>query len=100
MSSTRPRETIHSKWEIFAQEDIIVQSHNVARIELRFGVQMSIGVIIVSQMQQLKTVKLSIQNESVVESTYDIVISIQNNSNSDITIEAGDALCFLTYINI
>jgi hypothetical protein len=45
------------KWKIFAQEDIIVQSHNVASIELRFGVELSIGVIIISLMQQLKSVK-------------------------------------------
>jgi hypothetical protein len=88
------------KWKIFAQEDIIVQSHNAASIELRFGVEMQIGVIIVSLAQQLKKVKLSIQNEPVAETADDIMISIQNNSNNDITIRAGDALCFLTYINI
>jgi hypothetical protein len=53
-------------------------------------------VIIVSLTQQLKRVKLSIQNESVVETTHDIMISVQNNLNSDITIRAGDVLCFLT----
>jgi hypothetical protein len=48
-------------------------------------------------MQQLKKMKLSIQNESVVETTDDIVISIQNNLNNDITIKQGDALCYLTF---
>jgi hypothetical protein len=38
------------KWKIFVQEEIIVQSHNVASIELRFGVEMSFGVIIISFM--------------------------------------------------
>jgi hypothetical protein len=88
------------EWKIFAQEDIIVESHNAASIELRFGDELQIGVIIVSLTQQLKRLKLSIQNESVVETADDIVISIQNNSNNDIMIRAGDALCFLTYINI
>jgi hypothetical protein len=60
---------------------------------------MSFGVIIISLMQQLKKMKLSIQNESVVETTDDM-ISIQNNSNNDITIKQGDALCYLTFINI
>jgi hypothetical protein len=96
-----PAERDHThNWKIFAQEDIIVQSHNVASIELEFGVEMSFGVIIVSPMQQLKRMKQSIQNESVVETADDVVITIQNNSNSDITIRAGDALCYLTYINI
>jgi hypothetical protein len=37
-----PAERDHTlKWKIFAQEDIIVQSHNVASIELRFGVELS-----------------------------------------------------------
>jgi dUTPase len=99
MSSTRLRD--HTlKWKIFAQEDISVQSHNAASIELRFGVEMSFGVIIVSLMQQLKKKRLSIQNDPVVETTDDIRISIQNNSNNDITIKAGDALCFLTYMDI
>jgi hypothetical protein len=88
------------KWKIFAQKDIIVQSHNATSIELRFTVEMQIGVIIVSLAQQFKRVKLSSQNESVVQSTDDIVITVQNNSNNDIMIRAGDALCFLTYINI
>jgi hypothetical protein len=96
-----PAERDHTlKWKIIAQEDIIVQSHNVASIELRFGVELETGVIIVSLTQQLKRVKLSIQNESVVETTHDIVILIQNNSNNDITIRAGNALLFLTYMNI
>jgi hypothetical protein len=42
------------KWKIFAQEDIIVQSHNATSIELRFGAELSFGVIIVSLVQQLK----------------------------------------------
>jgi hypothetical protein len=61
---------------------------------------MSFGVIIVSLIQQLKKMKLSIQNESVVETADDIVIRIQNNSNNDITVKAGDVLCYLTFINI
>jgi hypothetical protein len=67
------------KWKIFAQEDKSVQSHNVVSIELRFGVELQIGVIIFSLTQQLKSVKLSIQNETGVETTDDIMISIQNN---------------------
>jgi pantothenate synthetase len=84
---------------MFAQEGINVQLHNVTSIEHKFGVEMSFGVIIVSLIQQLK-MKLSIQNESVVETTDGMAISIQNNSNNDIAIKAGDALCFLRYINI
>jgi hypothetical protein len=42
------------KWKIFAQEDIIVQSHNIASIELKFGVEMSFGVIIVSLTQAVE----------------------------------------------
>jgi hypothetical protein len=49
--------------------------YNVASIKLKFGVEMQIGVIIVSLTQRLKKVKLSIQNESVVEIANDIVIT-------------------------
>jgi hypothetical protein len=71
------------------------QSRNVVSTEL--GVEMSFDVIIVSLIQQLKKTKLSIQNESVVETTDDIVISIHNKSNNVIIIKAGDTLCYLTY---
>jgi hypothetical protein len=68
-------------------------------IEFKFGVEMSFDVIIGSLMQQLKKMNLSIQNESIVETIDDIVISIQNNSNNDIIIKAGDALYYLAYMN-
>jgi hypothetical protein len=61
---------------------------------------MQIGVIIVSLYQEFKKMKCSIQNESVVENTDNIVISVCNNSDKDVTIKAGDVLCHLTYINI
>jgi hypothetical protein len=58
------------------------------------------GVIIVSLMHQFKKMKLSIKNESVVDTTGNIVISIQNDLNNDITIKAGDASCYSKCINI
>lgn len=48
-------------------------------------------------MQHLKKINLSIQNESVVESTKDIVISTQNNSENDVTVKEGGALYYLTW---
>jgi hypothetical protein len=61
---------------------------------------MQTEVIIVSLHQEFKKTKCSNQNESVVESTNDIVISVFSNSDKDVTINDGDVLCHLIYINI
>jgi dUTPase len=88
------------KWKIFAQENLTIKPHDTKTIMLQFGVEMSIGVIIVSLDQEFKKIKCSIQNESVVESTSDIVISVCNNSDKDVIINKGDTLCHLTFINL
>jgi hypothetical protein len=51
-------------------------THNFASLELRFGVKMSFGVIIISLVQLLKRIKLINQNKSVVEPTDDIAICV------------------------
>jgi hypothetical protein len=57
------------KWKIFAQENLTITPHSTKTIVLQFGVDMQIGVIIVSLYQEFKKMKCSIQNESVVENT-------------------------------
>ncbi len=90
------------KWKIFAQDDIIIPGSSPSRkiISLKFGVELRTGAVIISLVQILKNSKCSIQNESVAESTDDIVIIIQNNTTNDVELKAGEVLCYLTYVNI
>ena len=87
------------KWKIYAQQNLTITPHSTKTIELKFCVEISLGVIIVSLHHELKKVRCSIQNESVVESIPDIIISIQNNSDREITINEGDTLCYLMFLN-
>jgi hypothetical protein len=95
-----PTERDHSrKWKILVQEDITIKK--IMGIELKFGVEVLFCVVLVSLMHKFQQMKLIIQNESVLETTNDIVISKQSNLNNDIVIKVGDVLCYLTckYLN-
>ena len=86
------------KWKLFAQEDLTITSHETKNIMLQFGVEMTMGVVLVSLSQQLIRKKCSLQNGSVLENTDNICVSIYNNSNESVSINAGDLLCLLAFI--
>ena len=86
------------KWQIFAQLDKILEPHTSMTLQLCFGVEISMGVILLSLDDKLKALKCSIMNESVGMSIGNIVTTIQNNSDMEITINKGDNLCYLTFI--
>ena len=79
---SHPAEQVDNfKWKIFAQENLTMKPHETKTIMLEFGVELLTGVIIILLSQNLKQIKCSIQNESVVENTANIVISLCNNNN-------------------
>ena len=86
------------KWQVFAQLDKIIKPHTSMTFQLRFGVEISMGVVLISLGDKLKDLKCSIMNESVAVSTGNIVTAIQNNADKDIAINKGDILCYLTFI--
>ena len=85
------------RWEIYAQEDIQLEPKQIKLYTLNFGVAFSLGLVVVSLVNDLKLKRICIQNETVVENVEDIVISIQNNADSDFSMKAGEKLCHLTY---
>ena len=86
-------------WEINAQEDLKITRNGVKTVMLGFGFIMSRGMILTSLKQELKYKKCSLQNEVILDSEVnDIIITIQNNSNKDVTIEKGSPLCFVHYM--
>lgn len=100
-----PKQVTHSpirlngglKWEIFAQNNINIQPKGIFTAILGFGVRMTRGLCLISLRQDLKLKRLSLQDGVVSEDVDDIIITIQNNSDSIITINAGQSLCFINY---
>ena len=51
----------------------------------------------VSLRQTLKEKKCSLQDGFVAESVDDIIVTIQNNSDTAVVISEGESLCLLTH---
>jgi hypothetical protein len=93
-----PKQMNDNMWQVYVQEEIVISRQSVKTIALKFGVKLTLGVVLISLKQQLKSLRCSIQNESVVEDTEDIIITLQNNSSHDLTIRAGESICYIIYI--
>lgn len=85
------------RWEIFAQRAIEIQPRSSVSNELGFGVRMTRGVCLVSLRQVIKEKGCSLQDGTISEDVEDIVITIQNNSESVVNIDKGDSLCYINY---
>jgi len=100
----RVRETTHmpaqihsSKWEIFAQRDIKIKPSSSVTLALAFGVQMTRGMCSISLRQRLKEMRCSLQDGVVSENVEDILVTIQNNSDTIVTINEEDSICYINY---
>ena len=87
------------RWEIFAQNDITIQPKAANTLRLGLGVEMSAGLCLVSLRQSIKERRCSLLDGVISEDVVvdDIIVSIQNNSDSAVTINQGDSLCFVNY---
>ena len=95
-----PTQLEEFKWQVYAQEDITITQHNSNMLSLEFGVDLSMGAVLISLDDKLKSARCSMMNESVVAPTNNIITTIQNNSDKIVTISKGDKICCLTFINI
>lgn len=85
------------KYEIFAQESFTIQPRSISIIALKFGVMIRLGIVLAALKHELKVKRLSMQNEAIAETTSDIIVTIQNNSDVPVTVNAGDSLCYVGY---
>src|SRR6218665_1828174 len=100
-----PKEVTHSpnrllgglRWEMFSQNGINIPSKGTIALQLGLGVKMTRGICLISLRQYIKEKGCSLQNAIVAENVDDIIISIQNYSDSDVTINKGDSLCYVNY---
>ena len=85
------------RWEIFTQKEITIKPKETTTLILGLGIRMTKGVCLVSLRQEIKMRRLSLQDGTISEDVEDIIITIQNNSEVQVTIREGDSLCFIDY---
>ena len=84
-------------WEIFSQENIILQPKEVKNLFLGMGFMMSEGVVLTSLSNSLSKKRCSIQNEVNLEDSINIITVITNNSKEIVTIRKNEPLFLVCY---
>ena len=87
-------------WEIFSQENIILQPKEVKHLFLGMGFIMSEGVVLTSLANSLSKKRCSIQNEVNLEDTVNITTVITNNSKEIVNIQENELLFLVCYKKI
>lgn len=85
----------NGRWEIYAQESFKIQPRSSLTFVLRFGVLVRRCMVFVALKQSLKIKRCSLQDGVVSETVDDIIVTIQNNSDAEVTINAGDSMCVI-----
>ena len=84
-------------WEIFSQEDIILNPKEVKFIMLGIGFIMSEGVVLTSLSNSLTNKRISLQNGVNLSGTINMITVLTNNSTEIIQIPKLTTLCFVCY---
>ena len=84
-------------WEIYSQENIILQPKEVKYLFLGIGFMMSEGVVLTSLSNSLSERRCSLQNEVNLQDTNNIITVITNNSKENVKINKMDLLCLASY---
>src|SRR6218665_334859 len=84
------------RWKMFTQNDITIPSKGTMAFELGLAARMTSGICLISLRHYIREKRCILQNAIVAENE-DIIITIQNYSDSDVTIHKGDSLCYVNY---
>ena len=82
-------------YEIFTQRTITINPKETETLELGLGVRMRRGWCKVQLKQEIQNCGL--QDDVVSKNTEDIVITILNDSDSEVVINEGDSLCLVAH---
>jgi hypothetical protein len=89
------------QWEIFAQNTITIQPKGTHMTELGFGVRMTgSGLCLLSLNKDLKQKQCSLQDGAVTFDVDDIIVTIQNKSDSIVTVNEGQSLCYIIFCDV
>ena len=67
------------KWLVYSQEDITIEPRKSNMLTLQLGVNLSMGVVLISLDDKLKVARCSLMNGSIAAPTNNIITTIQNN---------------------
>ena len=82
-------------WEIFTQRTITIDPRETVTLELGLGVRMRRGWCKVQLKEEIQNCRL--QDDVVSKNITDIVITILNDSDSEVVVNEGDSLCFVAH---
>ena len=94
----RPVKINSKTWEVFCQESFVVPPKTSKTVKLPIGVELSDGVVIASLAQSIKIQKCYLLNEFTMESTNNLFVTLQNNSDKDVVITEGIKMCYVSYL--
>jgi dUTPase len=95
--SHAPTQLDGNRWEMFAQTVVTITPRSSVTLVLGLGVSMARGMCFISLRQDLKEKRCSLQDGTVCEDVDNVIITIQNNSDSPVRINEGDSLCYVTF---
>ena len=84
-------------YEIFTQRTITIKPKETETIKLGLGVRMRRGWCKVQLKQEIQESACGLQDDVVSKNTEDIVITILNDSDSEVVINEGDSLCLVAH---
>ena len=93
----RPVKISSKTWRVFCQESFVIAPKTTKTVKLPIGVELSDGVILTSLSQDLKVKRCSLQNELTLSSVNNVVVTIQNNSDREVSILEGTPMCLVSY---
>ena len=94
----RPVKISSKTWRVFCQESFVIAPKTTKTVKLPIGVELSDGVILTSLAQDLKVKRCSLQNELTLSSVNNVVVTIQNNSDIEVSILEGTPMCLVSYM--
>jgi len=90
---------IRVQWEIFAQRTLAIQPKTTITLDLGLIVRMTKGQCLVKLRENFKLMGLEIKDITNLEGV-EIIIPIQNNSDTAVIIKEKDSLCYIYYLPI
>ena len=84
-------------WEVFSQEDLILEPKEVKFIMIGIGFMISEGVVLASLSESLTKKRISLQNGVYLTDTLNMIVVLTNNTSKPIRIPNLTPLCLVCY---
>lgn len=85
------------KFGFLAQQDLKIQPRTTLMIQIPIGCTLRRGLVFVTLKNELRLKGLLIPDAVISESVENIVVSLQNNSDTVVTIQKGDKIGYTAH---